>query len=298
MRPSRSRPDVHRIPLASFLLAAAVAGCATSSPGASSPPTGAVAPPGQTAQPPQPSQPGAATPSLPAVESPLKRRDVPPEGVAAQFGFTVPNLRCLITDSPGPPEPGPDQPAQAQVANRLCIAFTGFDAEQEIIDLVVTGPDGFEISRGPIPIVPGSLVFVPTPAHPKGTYAYVASQAPPAGQTEPLVATGAFEVVPASQPAAVMMSPPGPPGATFQIGLAGFPADTAVPAFLYALNQEANGWVYLTEISPPPVVDSAGEAVLTLQTAPDDPPGRYGVSFGIPGSGPSCRLCATFDVTP
>ena len=244
-----------------------------------------------------PSTPASATPP-PIAESPLKRRDVPPGGIAAQLGFIIPFDRCLITDSPGPPEPGPDQAAEAQVAHRFCISFVGFDAAQETIELVVTAPDGSELSRGPISIVPGQLDFRPTPAHQKGTYGYVASQPPPAGQTDPLVATGTFSLVAASAPAAVTMTSPGPPGTAVQIGIGGFPAGTPVPAFLYVASQEANGWMYLTELVPPVTVDAAGEGVLTIQTAPDDPPGRYAISLGSPDSGTFCRTCATFELTP
>ncbi|HEX2222171.1 MAG TPA: hypothetical protein VHK06_06560 [Candidatus Limnocylindria bacterium] len=304
---SRRIPDTRRrlaaIAIGVALFVAGCAGPAPTPPATASPEAAGETPtPVATATPPPGQQDGP-----PAVVSPLKRRDAPPGGVDAQLAFVGPTAGCDVSDAPGPPEPGPD--FEAQVAHWFCIDFFGFDPEQASVEFVLTAPDGTELVRTALPTEGGSASFrfQPTLAYPKGVYQYVvaqpapvAPQSSPADTTQPSVATGTFQLVAATTPGSVAMTPSLPRGGAVQIGLAGFPAGSAVETFVYEAITDPNSGSYLTAL-PRVTVDGIGEALLTIQTAPDDPPGRYAVVTRPATSDRWClseSICAVFEVTP
>jgi hypothetical protein len=197
------------------------------------------------------------TPSdTPIPESPLKRNDIPPEGVQAQLGFFTPNILCLPSEKPlitVAPE--------AEIAQVLLICLTGFQT-QGAIAAEVKLPDG-AIRQNKIEPSVGRWLWLSLPGDPLGEYTIIAQQ----GDLE---ASGTFTVRPASVSRIAALTKSGPPGATFQFALAGFQPGQAL--YLYRLS--GSNWVYATEL-PPAQVDGRGEAIYELSTQPDDPSGTY-----------------------
>ena len=80
----------------------------------------------------------------PEEESPLKRRDLPPEGVEQLFSFTA----TFLTAPRCPTEPQPSVITQdpIEVGSRATLRFCGFVANQDV-DIQVSLPNGMVVLR-------------------------------------------------------------------------------------------------------------------------------------------------------
>lgn len=233
--------------------------------------------------------------------SPLKRHDAVPAGIQAQIKFfALSELFCHLRVAPGtsPPSPGP----RFEVAHRYDVCLSGFDPEQDIVHISVLEPDGTESRSEDISASEGKArwLFTPLPEDPKDDYTLVATQPPPEGQTEPLVASGGFTVViaDADDPVMATVTGSGPPGTTFRIALAGFGAGSVVPLYLYDDPELPEATFRAT--LPPATVDADGETTYELPTAPDDPAGTYGIAAEAGAQSQGCDVtlrCVTFTVT-
>jgi hypothetical protein len=96
----------------------------------------------------------------------------------------------------------------------------------------------------------------------------------------------------------LLLVPPivGPPGTNFRIGLAGFAPGSTVKLFLYLLRIQDGGWTFLA-ILDPATMDQEGQALFSLHTEPDDPPGRYRVKTDPPATARCTRLLICDDFT-
>jgi hypothetical protein len=245
--------------------------------------------PAPTATSPQPGQDTplpAATLTAPvqttpaSAESPLKRHDTPPKGVAAHqakeygtLGFTC---QALPDDSLGLRITIYE--AEHEVADGFSFCFSGFARDQPI-QVQVTRPDR-TVEREEVPAIPPfgpeALDWVTLPSDPLGEYNIIAAQ----GAHQ---ATGSFTLRAASKPRMVVFRKDGPlrhaegpPGTTFQIALAGFQPNTRVLLHLYQSGTDADCpsdlpdcWAYRTSL-PPVQVDASGQAINALNTQPDD----------------------------
>ncbi|MCA1692729.1 MAG: hypothetical protein LC733_11230, partial [Actinobacteria bacterium] len=205
---------------------------------------------------------------LAAPGSPLQRRDVPPEGVKAQFEyFQEGDGACFGLDESRPAAVVDFE--KPEMATSFIICFPGF-APNQPVQADVRLPDGkmrkissesFNVPEG----VPFSL-WTAVPGDPLGTYEVTATQGALRG-------TGRFTVSVASSPNLVEIEPLfGPAGSVFRFALAGFPPNRNVELYLYR-QTEAGPYSFLTTLSPR--MDGKGETILTVHTAPDDPPGVY-----------------------
>jgi hypothetical protein len=228
-------------------------------------------------------QPGDATSqALPSAvnalstESPLKRRDVPPEGVAAQLSYFRGGGGVCV------PERRNDQPrivmynVQQEIATRSPICFMGLAYDQDI-DARVMLPDGTMRQKR----IAGELCchswdWESLPGDPLGEYIISARQ----GRIQ---VTGTFTIIAATAPRILVLPPYAPAGTTFRIALAGFPPQQRVPLHLYRVGgetcQEPPCWSYASAL-PPAQMDEHGETIYSLSTQPDDPRGGYLVDTG------------------
>lgn len=227
---------------------------------------------------------------LAAVGSPLQRRDVPPEGVKAQFQyFQEGDGSCIGVDK--------SKLAvvvefnQPEVATSFTMCFAGFTPNQPV-QAHVRLPDGkvrrissesFSVPEG----VPWAS-WTSVPGDPLGTYEVTATQGSLTGR-------GSFTVSAASSPNLVAIEPSfGPAGSAFRFALAGFPPNRNLDLYLY--RQSAAGtYEFLTTLSPR--MDGKGETILTVQTAPDDPPGVYCLLRRGPKAAPDYFCALSFAIT-
>lgn len=201
-----------------------------------------------------------------SVEGALKRRDVPPEGVKAQFEhFQEGDGSCFELDE-SKPAAVVDFP-RTEIASTFVICFPGF-ADDKPVQADVRLPDGkvrkisatFYNSFG----VPNAS-WTAVPGDPLGRYDVSATQGT-------LKGTGSFTVTAASLPSMVEIEPAqGPPGTTFRFGIAGFEANSTVDLYLYKVDGGTHS--YLTKVAA--AMDGQGQTVFSFPTAKDDPKGGY-----------------------
>lgn len=221
--------------------------------------------------------------------SALKRRDAPPEGVKAQFEFFQEGDGSCFGLDESKPSAVVDFP-KTEIAMYFIVCFPGF-APNRAVEAQFRLPDGtsrkatatnFNSPEG-VPF----LEWTSLPGDPTGAYEVTATQASLRGQ-------GSFTVSPASQPRMVEVPPrEGPPGTTFRFGLAGFPANSAVPLHLYRADGQLRS--YLTTLSPR--VDGNGQTILSVPTASDDAKGEYCLLRRGPKAAPDYSCSVTFTIT-
>ena len=215
-----------------------------------------------------------------AEPSPFQRRQTPPGGVAEQFrigslGATGCSLDVTV---------GQQNESTFEVGDEESICVYGFSVPGTVT-LEVTKPDGsvdhLQLDSD------GGVDYRIALGDVLGTYKVVARQ----GTTE---ATASFQVLSPRRPRAFTLPPyQGPPGTTFSVGLAGFPAQQQFQLDLYRfLRREGSSSVWEYQ-APLTVVrmNGRGEALFGLSTRPDDPVGSYCVVPRIEWSGlqsPSC----------
>lgn len=226
------------------------------------------------------------SPTMVVTESPLRRRDAPPEGVAAQ-------LR-VYTGGAGHAPPGPTGEPRVEffpyngiqeIATDFLIEFGGFPLDQAL-DVQVVQPDG-RVRQQQIDLDGDDAFWYweSLPGDPYGEYLVTATQ-------EELQATGVFTISAASTPRLYPLLPHGAgrPGTAFQFALAGFQPGQSVPLHLYYWIDDCSDtshrgsdycWRYATRL-PAVQVDSRGEAFYTLVTQPDDPEGKYALETEPP----------------
>jgi hypothetical protein len=210
-------------------------------------------------------------------ESPLERDDLPPEGVAALFGFAVPAVGiCTQADA----KLRPDEVAWIgvkEVAESFFVCLEGFAPNLEIQVQALSHDDVVQSSHFPAsPLGSGSWGLTIPPGDPRGVYVITAVQGPRR-------ATGILWVEAASQPRIAVLPRTGPPGTEFSIALAGFPPGQSVRLYLY---RRTSGpacnpfpglcWKYATELKAP-WIDESREALIHLRTRPDDVANSYRV---------------------
>jgi len=192
--------------------------------------------------------------------SPLKRRDVPPEGIAPQL------QRFLPMPAPPPPYVPPPVPQltvsrMVEIAEWFLVQSEGFVPKQDVKIQVLrpdkslwhgrieTGPDGKGVLEG-----------VNLLGAPLGVYTVAATQ-------RDRNARSAFEVRRAAHPRILIWPWEGEPGSMFQIALGGFAPQQKIVLHIYRDDK------YLTSLTIQ--VSKAGDKGCRWQTAGDDPPGRY-----------------------
>jgi hypothetical protein len=245
-------------------------------------------PPPTEALPPQPELPATETPAPTAevAQSPLRgggRGALPPD-VAEQLARNV-GAGGLFAPTDVPPTV--ELPAQFEIAKGSLVVFPGFD-QVTPIDLTVTLPDGQVRSFQVLPEHPFAgtvgnalaLRFIPQVGDPLGTYLFYALQgdrqasaaAPVVLATSPWITTPGDLFQPPFGPQQAL-----PPGGVFNFALSGVAPEQLVELYLYRGTEGHEfplDFSYLATL-PPVTVDVRGEALFTLPTQPDDPPGFY-----------------------
>lgn len=204
----------------------------------------------------------------PTKESPLKRHDAPPEGVAAQVSLWLPWLSNFCVASPdGEPQPRVDAGYNSvEIATESPICFLGFAPNQDI-EAQVTLPDG-NVRRNQIPADDsgiGEWSWTSLPGDSIGVYEVTATQGT-------CVATDTFTVSEPTGLRILVLPQSGPPGTTFQIALAGFQPGQRVSLRLY--REEDLQYRYTTTLTQVEM-DERGQTIYALNTLPDDPEGNY-----------------------
>jgi hypothetical protein len=214
----------------------------------------------------------------------LKRRDPVPDGVTAQLGFggggaggscfPLQETKIVVRQ-------------QLQIADEAyltSICLTGLVPKQDI-QVQVALPDGsmrrnrLRADRAGTALWEWNLL----PGEPLGEYTITASQAA-------LRLDSNFTVSAASQPKMLIIPPEGPPGTTFQIGLAGFQPGTRAMIPLY--RHHARYSTYLTQL--PIEINARGEGLYTLRTRPDDDAGTYDLILDASKGRPYAQSNHTF----
>jgi hypothetical protein len=211
--------------------------------------------------------------------SPLKRRDLPPDGLDTQLvGFGVGGGLYGFHHicEPGSPHQstnpsvGMRNDCQFGIAEWSMLQFAGFPPGEDIV-VRITGPDG-SVRTGQVQPESARLGWLSLPGQPLGKYSVTATQA---GRT----VTGSFSVDVPSRPSIVVVPGSGPPGTTFHVAMAGLQPNTSVKlALLRSGNLGGAGlasddcFTYTSTLSPL-VADAHGQATYDLKTAPDDPAG-------------------------
>jgi hypothetical protein len=238
----------------------------------------------QTPPGPPPVAPGAPSDERRPEQSPLKRKDVPPEGIAAQLivsppakpppprpppspGRAAPRCPLDLEDAPEPRAGMPPDPNE--IGTTFYVCFGGLEPDQDV-DVEVTWPNGVvqwtrdhTDDRGMV-----AWGWIALPGEPLGVYVVSATQGPRR-------ATGTFAVRAASRPRILVLPEVGSPGSIFRVYLAGFEPHRFVPLYLYRDS------TYATEL-PSAAMNDRGEAIRDLRTEPDDPVASYLVRTGAP----------------
>jgi hypothetical protein len=186
-----------------------------------------------------------------------------------------------------------------EVAHQYRVCLRGFDPEQASVHITVFGPDGGEVRSEDVAASQGGAIWLlsPLPGDPRGDYTFEASQPPPEGQEQSLVATGSFAVIMADDPVMAPLIRSGPVGTTFRFALAGFEGGSTQPLYLYGRVGQA--MEFLTTL-PPVTMDHEGEATYDLPTVLGDPPGSYAVATDESARAGRCGVsarCSTFELT-
>lgn len=211
----------------------------------------------------------AATPTTTVAdeESPLKRKDVPPEGIRSQFEFFQEGDGSCRGLPAGPPRALVER-EQIEIGQFFAICFPGFPLHQSVT-AEVRLPDGTIRRTQMTDIDPDGVAnwfWSTLPGDPLGAYAVTATRGS-------LTGTGTFTVSPASRPGILVPLPnAAPAGATFRIGVFGFDPNASVPVYVYR-KIEAGPYEFVTVLSIP--MDAQGQTLYELQTDADDPHGEY-----------------------
>lgn len=266
---------------------------------AAAPPTPTHAPPSPTPTVPPTNEPSPTEEPPPASkareESALKRRDIPPEGVSAQFAFGGRGDEPCVLLGSGQPDPSfADGLAQA---HEYCLRFGGFDPG-EVVQLTLWLPDGSSRVAEFTSDLHGSVVcgFIAVPGDPTGTYVVTASVD---GQE---ILEDRFEVTRAVKPSLLIRDeanismlfelinyevPPSRPGSAFELVFAGWQAHELVDINVYFYDSFGECYfidetvyyaehpcVYITSFQGLEM-DESGVAIYVLDTQSDDPQGTY-----------------------
>ncbi len=199
--------------------------------------------------------------------SPLKRKDIPPEGIRSQFEFFQEGDGSCRGLPAGPPRALVER-ERIEIGQFFAICFPGFPLHQSVT-AEVRLPDG-TIRRSPMTDIDfdgvANWFWSTVPGDPLGAYAVTATLGS-------LTGTGTFTVLPASRPGILVPLPhTAPAGATFQIGIFGFEPNATVPLYVYR-NLPEGPYEFVTVLSVK--VDAQGQTLYELQTDADDPPGEY-----------------------
>lgn len=193
--------------------------------------------------------------------SALRRRDVPPEGVAAQLApplaaIQAPHKGCRSDPSAAlAVEPSTSELA---VGDATSVCLHGFSDDP--VELKVRLPDG-PVRKLPQPQFGVSTLAVAV-LDPLGAYAITATQ----GQRS---ATASVSVALPERPVIETLDPTAaPPGTTFRFGVASPGPGQSVELDLYAARR------YRTTLAPGHT-DGSGRLLYQLPTLPDDPLGTY-----------------------
>lgn len=219
----------------------------------------------------------------PGEESPLKRKDIPPEGVDAVFSFSSAgggDDACEFSAGAGPGANDAETPdCTVEIADRTPFLFEGFAADRELA-VELTWADGRVEPRSARANDFGVFIleWASLPGDPLGVYSIVATQ-------EALKATGTFTVRAATERQGVVVPRTGPPGTAYRIALAGFAPRETVAARLYRLVGRDAGQ-YVTSLGPT-TMSERGEGIVELRSGPDDPAGEYYVVTDPPLDGAS-----------
>jgi len=234
------------------------------------------------------------TPPKPEI-SPLKRQDVPPEGVVAQLTIGEPGLvMCLASNPTHNPSINlwPESTQKVEILQLFDICFDGFKSDKDIHIQIIL-PDGNVRRNRENEIYSGSgFGWRILPGAPLGRYTINATD----GSSS---ATTSFTVEAASQPTMFVINDD-VPGAPIRIALAGFEPYQTVPLYLYkhrdndVCGNNADTCYRFSSSLPPAQVDEHGEAVYSLNTAVDDPLGEYLVD--IPGAATSLLFDKLFSI--
>ena len=223
----------------------------------------------------------------------LQRRDTPPEGVKEQLDFFAfyqgPEASCSELDGSRPAVVV--SAPNAQVASSFAICLPGF-VPNEPVNVEVRSPDGkvsrLTASEYTFPEEIAYTTWTTVPGDELGTYGITAAQGRRRGK-------GSFDLGLATSPRSVAIEPStGPPGTTFRFGFAGFAEDSVVDVYLYQAEGKGS-YTYRTVI--PTAVDDIGQAVLSIPTGADDPPGQYCLIRRGAGAGPDYFCGLNFTVT-
>jgi hypothetical protein len=195
--------------------------------------------------------------------SPLKNRDAPPEGVAAQLEFGGGGGDgCQAAVTPDQ-ETTADVTAIVEIAQRTVMCFWGFWPDKPVI-FEITYPDG-TVETGQVMPQDG-LTWHSLPGKPLGEYVLAAYQGERRTQAH-------FNVVPATFHNILVLPEIGAPGTTFTIALAGFTPHTRIPLYLYK-EEDWEEYSYISTIGSATTNDR-GEAVTVYATQYDDPEDNY-----------------------
>lgn len=234
----------------------------------------AAAPPTPTPSPthtPMPTPTQTQIPTATPETSPLKRQDVPPEGIAAQLAFATGELPCYGGERPEDDALAPGgvlELGNREILADVSVCLADF-AASEPLTVTISSPSGefvqerFETWHDG----PALWSWNPMPGSPLGEVAIVFAQS----QRQ---ATARLALRQATAPRIRVLTRGGPAGTTFRFALAGF--GPGQPLYLYRESVDSGFLEYLTEL-PLPQLNSRNEAFYLLPTKGDDPPGLYAV---------------------
>ncbi len=221
--------------------------------------------------------------SVPQAEvppTPLRRNDVPPEGVAAQLGNFIPGAGCQGTLFVG----GEEQLGQVEILQSFPVCLDGFTAGAKV-RIRVFQPNGDRIAEDTVqtPELGNTAYEIRIlPGQPFGEYSIEAREGD-------LVAKGVFNVVAATERRIYVTPVSGKRDTTFRVAVAGF--ENPPRLFLYRLANSGDfPYQYMTSLGKP-TLDERGEGFYNLRIAPDDPLGEYVVSL------PNGKVRARFTIT-
>lgn len=190
--------------------------------------------------------------------SPLRRRDVPPEGVAAQLGPPLPATDGCGSDASAPLAVVPNSSTIA-VGDSTLMCVDG--SAHGPVTVQARLPDG-QVKELAQPDDDGATTLVVAVLDPVGAYAITVTQG------EETAATNVNVTLP-HQPVVEALDPSdAPAGSTFRFAVASPTPGQTVALDLY------RGIDYATTL-PPARTDGSGRFVYELPTLADDPPGSY-----------------------
>ena len=225
------------------------------------------------------------TTTTPPVEGALRRKDAPAEGSDDQFD---------TFGTPGPPgcmlaiDPTKVVEATIEIGQTLSICKASNSGLPDM-EVEVSTPDGVSVA---VPFYRLGWRFAALPGVPVGEYRVFAQQ--PTSGLDVLLAEARFDVVNPTEPEWTIAPGVGPPGSLFEVGVAGLAPNRTYSIFLYENGGPAPGdfigirWLYLTDLAVE--TDEAGQALLRLQTASNDPQNDYRLVF------PEMRHDLTFEL--